>query len=63
MERINKSVPASFITLGVVFLILGFVQKDFLISFESGFFILGLLFLVGGFAAFILNRRKNESDK
>ena len=48
MKRINQSIPASFLTIGLVFLVIGFVQQDFQISFESGFFILGLFFVLGG---------------
>jgi uncharacterized membrane protein len=63
MERINKSLPTSFITLGIVFMILGLVQLGFSISFESGFFTLGLLFVLGGLVAFILkNRSRNAED-
>jgi len=57
MKRINKSLPTSFITLGAVFLILGFVQQGLAINFESGFFTIGLLFILGGLAALFLNKK------
>ena len=62
MERINKSLPNSFITLGVVFLIIGFIQQEFSINFESGFFTLGLFFVVGGLAALFLNKRNKNQE-
>jgi hypothetical protein len=54
MKQINQSIPASFLALGLVFLVIGFIQQGYQISFESGFFILGLLFVLGGLAAYVL---------
>ena len=62
MKRINKSLPTSFITLGAVFLILGFIQQGLVINFESGFFTLGLLFVVGGLAGLFLNKRESNPE-
>lgn len=33
-----RSAPLHFLILGVVFLVIGFVQQDFPFSFTSGFF-------------------------
>jgi hypothetical protein len=61
MEWINKSLPTKFITLGAVFLILGFVQQGFSLNFESGFFTLGLLFVLGGLVTFIKNKKSRNA--
>lgn len=61
MERFNKSLPTSFVTLGAVFLVLGFVQQGLAINFESEFFTLGILFIVGGLATLFLEKNRGET--
>ncbi len=60
MDKIGNSAAPGFLTIGIVFLIIGFVQQGFRISFESGFFTLGLIFVLGGLVGYVL--RKNKSD-
>ena len=43
--------------MGLVFLLIGFVQQDFTLSFDSGFFNLGVIFTLSGLAGIALNRR------
>ena len=49
--------------LGLVFLVIGFVQQGYQINFESGFFNLGLFFTLGGLAAYVLRRKSGDSEK
>lgn len=63
MKRINQSISFSFLALGLVFLVIGFVQQGYQISFESGFFVLGLFFVLGGLAAYVLRRKSGDSEK
>jgi hypothetical protein len=57
MDNLKKVAPASFLTLGIVFLIIGFVQQSFTFSFDSGMFNLGVIFTLSGLAASVLRRK------
>ena len=57
MENLRKIAPVSFLTLGIVFLLIGFVQQSFTFSFSSGLFSLGVIFTLSGLAASIVRRR------
>ncbi len=57
MDNLKKVAPASFLTLGIVFLIIGFVQQNFTFSFSSGMFNLGVIFTLSGLAASVLRRK------
>jgi len=48
MDEIRKKAPASFLTLGIIFLVIGFVQQGFAIDFTSGLFSLGFIFTLSG---------------
>ncbi len=63
MKRINQSISSSFLVLGLVFLVIGFVQQGYQISFESGSFNLGFFFMLGGLAAYVLRRNSGDSEK
>jgi hypothetical protein len=63
MKQKNQSISASFVVLGLVFLVIGFVQQGYQINFESGFFNLGLFFTLGGLAAYVLRRKLGDSEK
>ena len=52
----NKVGP-TFITLGLIFLIIGFVQQEFTLSFESGMFNMGLIFFLSGLVATAIEKR------
>ena len=56
----KKKVGRSFLALGIVFLIIGFVQQDMSLSFESGMFNLGLVFTLGGLAAVVAEKWQKE---
>ena len=56
MNELKKKLGSSFVTLGLVFLMIGFVQQGLVLSFESGFFNLGLIFTLSGTVALALNR-------
>ena len=62
MDKISNSAAPGFLTIGIVFLIIGFVQQGFTISFESGFFILGLFFVLGALIGYVLRKRNVERD-
>ena len=55
-----KKTGPGFIAIGLVFLIIGFVRQEFSINFESGFFILGLIFTISGLAAYVLSKRSKK---
>ena len=57
MNEMKKSIGPGFLSLGLVFLVIGFVQQDFSLSFESGFFNLGIIFVLSGAVATVLDRR------
>ncbi len=54
----KKKVGSSFLALGIVFLIIGFIQQEMILFFESGMFHLGLMFTLGGLAAVVLDKRR-----
>ncbi len=51
MENMKKYAPPSILVLGIVFLLIGFVQQDFTFSFDSGMFNLGIIFTLSGLVA------------
>jgi len=55
----KKNIGRSFLSLGVVFLIIGFVQQDFTLSFKSGSFNLGVIFCLSGIVSSILEKKNN----
>ena len=57
----NRTLGRSLLALGLVFLVLGLVQQGFTLSFESGFFNLGLIFALSGIVASALYRRSAKS--
>ena len=60
MDKIKRSTSLSFLTLGIVFLIIGFVQQGFTLSFESGLFSLGVIFVLSGLVAYFLQKTPKE---
>ncbi len=60
MNASKRQVGPSFLILGLVFLVIGFVQQRFLLSFKSGLFNLGLIFTLSGAVATALNRRRKS---
>jgi hypothetical protein len=60
MGNKKRTIGPSFLTLGLVFLAIGFVQKEFSLSFESGFFNLGVIFTLSGIVASALNRKTHK---
>ena len=61
MENLKKYAPPSILVLGIVFLLIGFVQQDFTFSFDSGMFNMGIIFTLSGLVAYFSKR--NSSDK
>jgi len=57
MDKLKKAAPISFLALGIVFLIIGFVQQSFTFSFSSGLFNLGIIFTLSSLVASILSRK------
>ena len=52
--KMKKSIGPGFLTLGLVFLAIGFVQQGYSLSFQSGFFNLGVIFALSGLVAIAL---------
>ena len=44
----KKNTGKSFLAIGIIFLIAGFVQQGFTFSFTSGMFTLGFIFTLAG---------------
>ena len=61
MNDRKKAIGPSFLSLGLVFLAIGFVQQEFSLSFESGSFNLGVIFTLSGLVASALDRRAHKS--
>ena len=57
MENLKKTAPVSFLILGIIFIIIGFVQQSFTFSFTSGLFNLGVIFTLSGLVAIYLRRK------
>jgi len=51
MKRSKKDIARLFLLVGVVFLIIGLVQQNFLLTFKSGLFNLGVIFTISGLVA------------
>jgi len=51
MKRSKKDIARLFLLVGVVFLIIGLAQQNFLLTFKSGFFNLGVIFTISGLVA------------
>jgi|GEM_PF-3072608 len=51
MKRSKKDIARFFLAVGVVFLIIGLVQQQFLLTFKSGLFNLGVIFTISGLVA------------
>jgi hypothetical protein len=60
MDKIKRSAPPSILTIGVVFLIIGFVQQGFTFSFTSGLFSLGFIFTLSGLVMWNQAKGKEE---
>ena len=57
MAVVKKIVGPTFVTLGIIFLIIGFVQQEFTLSFESGMFNMGLIFFLSGLVATAIEKK------
>jgi len=57
MKDIRRYAPSGILTIGIVFLVIGFVQQGFTFSFESGFFSLGVMFTLSGLVASALRKK------
>jgi len=60
MVDMKKTAGPGLLALGLVFLAIGFVQQDFSLSFESGFFNLGIIFTLSGIVAIALDRKAEK---
>ena len=63
MDKVKQSAPPGFLTLGIIFFIIGFVQQDFTFSFESGFFSLGVIFILSGLVAYFLQKSPKNREE
>ena len=63
MSKAKKLAAPSMLSLGIVFLLIGFVQQDFRLSFESGMFNLGLIFTLSGLVAAGLEKKYGKPAK
>jgi hypothetical protein len=62
MEKVKRSAPPSLLALGIIFLIVGFVQQGFTFSFESGMFSLGIIFTLSGLVGTYLPKGSGEEE-
>jgi len=58
MNNVKEYAPPSLLTIGIIFLVIGFVQQGLTFSFESGFFTMGVIFTLSGLVALVLSKRK-----
>ncbi|MCD6116386.1 hypothetical protein J7K93_05185 [bacterium] len=58
----KKDTALLFLSVGVVFLIIGLVQQHFLLTFKSGFFNLGVIFTLSGLVAFALAKKFGSKE-
>ncbi|NOY06654.1 MAG: hypothetical protein GXO82_08515 [Chlorobi bacterium] len=63
MRKIKESTSRTFLTLGIVFLLIGFVHQGFTLSFESGFFSLGTIFTISGAVGYFLKKAPEETEE
>ena len=63
MRHFKKTLGPSFLTLGLAFLVIGWVQQGLTLSFESGLFNLGLIFSLSGAVATVLERRAEQPEQ
>ena len=59
----NKNIENTFLSIGIIFLIAGFVQQDFSLSFESGLFNLGVIFTLSGIVSVIIKKKSKPDDE
>ena len=60
MAKTKQAVSSSFLAIGIVFLIIGFVRQGMTIDFTSGMFSLGVIFTISGLVARVLEKRKEK---
>ena len=63
MADMKKTAGPGLLSLGLVFLAIGFVQQGFSLSFESGFFNLGIIFTLSGIVAVALDRNLKRVER
>jgi hypothetical protein len=56
LRNIKEYALPSILTIGIVFLVIGFVQQGFTFSFDSGLFSLGVIFTLSGLVALALGK-------
>ena len=57
MDNLRRYAPPSILTIGIIFLLIGFVQQGFTFSFDSGMFSMGVIFTLSGLVASALRRK------
>ena len=57
MKNLERYTPPSLLVIGLVFLLIGFVQQGFTFSFDSGFFSLGVIFTLSGLVTSVLRKK------
>lgn len=53
----KKNTGKAFLSIGIIFLIAGFIQQDFSLSFSSGLFNLGVIFSLAGIFATTVEKK------
>jgi len=61
MNKAPKSVGGKFITLGLIFIAIGFAMEGLQFNFENDLFNVGLIFTVAGLAVVGFHRLKSKS--
>jgi uncharacterized membrane protein HdeD (DUF308 family) len=57
----KKNIGRSFLSLGIVFLLVGLVQQNFTLSFTSGAFNIGVIFCLSGIVSILLEKKSQKA--
>ena len=59
----KKSTQQPMLSLGIIFLIAGFVAQDFKLTFDNGMFVLGFIFTLSALVAIAMEDESKKKDK
>lgn len=59
----KRNTGKAFLSIGIVFLIAGFIQQGFTLSFKSGLFSLGFIFSLSGLVTILMENKSNKDTE